>query len=55
MSNNFSSTFAVLRKVKKPLQIEKLMMPNIGDDQLLIKIDYTYVCGSQLNEIDGKR
>lgn len=55
MSNNFSSTFAVLRKVKKPLQIEKLMMPNIGDDQLLIKIDYTYVCGSQLNEIDGKK
>ena len=30
-------------------------MPNIGDDQLLIKIDYTYVCGSQLNEIDGKK
>lgn len=55
MNNNFISTFAVLRKVKKPLKIEKLMMPNIGDDQLLVKIKYTYVCGSQINEIDGKK
>ena len=55
MNNNFSSTFAVLRKIKKPLKIEELKTPNISDDQLLIKIEYTYICGSQINEIDGKK
>ena len=55
MNNNFSSTFAVLRKIKKPLKIERLKIPNIRDNQLLIKIEYTYVCGSQINEIDGKK
>ena len=55
MNNNFSSTFAVLRKIKKPLKIERLKIPNIEDNQLLIKIEYTYVCGSQINEIDGKK
>ena len=55
MNNNFSSTFAVLRNIKKPLIIEKLKTPSISDDQLLIKIKYTYLCGSQINEIDGKK
>ena len=55
MNNNFSSTFAVLRNIKKPLIIETLKTPSISDDQLLIKIKYTYICGSQINEIDGKK
>lgn len=55
MKRNFSSTFAVLRKIKKPLKIENLSIPSIKGDQLLIKISYSYICGSQINEIYGNK
>ena len=55
MNNNLISTFAVLKQVKKPLKLISLKIPNIKDDQVLVKIKFTYICGSQINEIDGKK
>lgn len=56
MKNNYkNSLFAVLEKTKKPLKIKKLIIPNPGKDQILIKIIFTYICGTQLNEINGNK
>ena len=46
---------AILVKIKKPLVIKKLEMPNIGDKQVLVKIFYSGICQSQIMEIDGGR
>ena len=46
---------AILVKIKKPLVIKKLEMPNIGDNQVLVKIFYSGICQSQIMEIDGGR
>ena len=43
---------AILVKIKKPLVIKKLEMPNIGDKQVLVKIFYSGICQSQIMEID---
>ena len=39
---------AILVKIKKPLVIKKLEMPNIGDNQVLVKIFYSGICQSQI-------
>ena len=49
------STFAVLEKVKKPLKIKILEIPEPGNNQILVKVMFTYICGTQLNEINGKK
>ena len=46
---------AVLYQINKPLQIEELTMPEPRTGQVLIKIAYSGVCRSQLNEIHGLR
>ncbi len=53
MEQDFRTKFAVLKKIQKPLKIQNLKVPEPNGHQLLIKIKYTYVCGSQLNEIRG--
>ena len=47
--------FAILEKTNSKLKIKNLIFPNLKKNQVLVKILYTGICGSQLMEIDGKR
>lgn len=44
---------AVLYQINKPLQIEELRIPELKKGQVLVRIAYSGVCRSQLNEIHG--
>jgi len=44
---------AVLSKINNPLIIEELLVPELKDGQVLVKIAYSGICHSQLNEIRG--
>jgi len=55
MINNHKGDFAVLKRIQKPLVFQNLKIPKPNDHQLLIKIKYTYICGTQLNEINGNK
>ncbi len=44
---------AVLRELGKPLVIEELQIPKLQTGQVLVKILYSGICHSQLNEIKG--
>lgn len=55
MHNKKKGTFAILEKVKKPLKIKTLEIPEPSKNQILVKVIYTYICGTQLNEINGKK
>jgi len=44
---------AVLAKINNPLRIEELMTPELKTGQVLVKIAYSGICHSQLNEIRG--
>ncbi|MFC1909221.1 zinc-binding dehydrogenase [Chloroflexota bacterium] len=44
---------AVLYEINKPLIIEDLEIPELKPGQVLVKIAYSGVCHSQLNEIQG--
>lgn len=45
---------AVLVELKKPLEIVELDMPSaLEAGQVLVKVHYSGICGSQLGEIDG--
>ena len=45
---------AILVEQKKPLVVTEVQLPEkLGYGQVLVKIYYTTICGSQLNEIDG--
>ena len=52
-----NAKFAVLKNLNKPLKILNLKIPNCEKQQLLVKINYSFICGSQLNEMleKGKR
>ena len=50
MKNINNSNFAVLHKLRRPLIFENLNLPKLKKNQLLIKIKYSFVCGTQLNE-----
>ena len=52
---NFKFKAAVLHKVRKPLKIKELSMPKLSRGQVLVKIAYSGICGSQIMEIDGMR
>ena len=44
---------AVLYATSKPLVIEELQIPELQPGQVLVKILYSGICRSQLNEIKG--
>ena len=44
---------AILVEQKKPLVIEEIEMPALRFGQVLVKVDCSGICGSQLGEIDG--
>lgn len=47
------SLAAVLEKTNKPLRIKELAIPELKTGQVLVKITYSGICHSQLNEIGG--
>ena len=53
MNKVSEAKFAVLYKTKKPLKVLMLKIPKCQKNQLLIKIKYSFICGSQMNEIYG--
>ena len=55
MKNYYESRFAVLNKTGKPLLIKNLKIPKLENNQLLVKIKYSYICGTQMNEISGSK
>lgn len=46
---------AILYEQNKPLVIEELVIPELKEGQVLVKIAASGVCHSQLNEIKGKK
>ncbi len=47
---------AILNRLRKPLLISEIELPaNLKAGQVLVRIKATGVCGSQLNEIDGRK
>ena len=55
MLTNRKGDFAILNKIRKPLVFQNLQIPKPNDHQLLVKVKYTYICGTQLNEINGMK
>jgi len=45
---------AVLYEIRQPLRIEELEMPNVGDDDVLIKVAACGVCHTDLKVIEGR-
>ncbi len=46
---------AILYELGKPLVVEEIDMPPLGRGQVLVKVLYSGVCRSQLNEIAGNK
>jgi S-(hydroxymethyl)glutathione dehydrogenase/alcohol dehydrogenase len=46
---------AVLIEQNKPLEVIDLDVPRLDIGQVLVKVEYSGICGKQLEEIDGKR
>ncbi len=46
---------AVLREINEPLSIEELETPELKEGQVLVKVLYTGLCRSQINEIKGNK
>ena len=46
---------AVLENINEPLVIRDIIIPNLMEGQVLVKIEYSGVCHSQLMEVRGKR
>ena len=44
---------AVLREFKKPLSIEEVPVPEVGPGQILVKIEASGVCHTDLHAADG--
>ena len=55
MNKNYNTKFAILKELQKPLVIQNLKINEPNNHQLLIEIKYSYICGSQLNEINGNK
>ena len=46
---------AILVQTKNPLVLDEIEIPKLRRGQILVKIHYSGICGTQLNEIDGKK
>lgn len=46
---------AILYQTGKPLEIEELILPQLKPGQILVKVNYSGVCHSQLMEVRGLR
>ena len=45
---------AVLHEARQPLQIEELEMPEVGDEDVLIKVAACGVCHTDLKVVEGR-
>jgi len=55
MNKNYNTKFAILKELRKQLVIQNLKIGEPNSHQLLVEIKYSYICGSQLNEINGNK
>ena len=46
---------AILVEQNKPLLVSDVEIPALGPGQVLVKIEYSGICGKQIDEITGKR
>ncbi len=46
---------AVLEEIGRPLQLKSLQIPPLSEGQVLVKVAYSGLCHSQLNEIYGRK
>ena len=46
---------AILTQLKEPLLVEDIEVPDPGQNQVLVKVRYSGLCGSQIGEIDGAK
>ena len=46
---------AILTKTGSPLELVQLDIPKLQDGQVIVKIKYSGICGTQMMEIDGKK
>ena len=46
---------AILVEQNRPLVLAQLQVPELAVGQVLVKLEYSGVCGTQLDEINGKR
>ena len=46
---------AILVQTKQPLVLDEIEIPKLRKGHILVKIHYSGICGTQLNEIDGKK
>lgn len=53
MSDTFKA--AVLTRLGEPLEIVDLRFPLLGFGQVLVKVFYSTICASQINEVSGAR
>ena len=45
---------AILTRLRKPLIIDEINLPeSLSENQVLVELIYSGVCGSQIGEIDG--
>lgn len=44
---------AILTQINQPLEIDELIVPDLKRGQVLVKVAYSGICHSQLNEIKG--
>ena len=44
---------AVVRQFKKPLSIDEVPVPEVGQGQILVKIEASGVCHTDLHAADG--
>ena len=50
------SKSAILHSLNKPLKIENVTLPEKLDyGQVLVKLEYSGICGAQINEIQGTK
>lgn len=46
---------AILTGQNKPLEVDQVTIPSLEAGQVLVKVEYSGICGKQLEEITGKR
>ena len=44
---------AILTRLRSPLEIDEVEIPALDFGQVLVELEVTRICGSQLGEIDG--
>ena len=46
---------AILTQTGKPLELDEIDIPQLRSYWVLVEISHSGICGTQLNEVDGKK